>query len=330
MKKIKYNKIIIWGHPLYSHTHSYVHESYYKAFKYLGYDVYWFHDDDFPNNFDFNNCLFIGEGFADKKIPINDSSCYLIMYCPSPSKYAKAERYIDIRMAAVNFKDHIHDYSLNKNSCIRVGPASYYENKTDNKIKIKNDYVDYEMDDYEKIYISWATNLLPHEFDFDEIRHPRENKIYYCGTISGEGICENYSNFKPFIEECKNFGIQFIHNNPWSNPLSSQEVINRTKRSLLGVDIRGQRHVDQGLLTCRVFKNISYGHLGITNSKEMYNALEGNCIYNSDTAQLFYDGLKNKGQHDIIKLAMKFVQENHTYLNRINSLLSVIGGEIHV
>ena len=76
---MKYSKVIIWGHPLYSHTHSYVHEAYYRAFKSMGYDVHWFHDEDYPEDFDYTNCLFIGEGFADKKIPINDTSCYLII-----------------------------------------------------------------------------------------------------------------------------------------------------------------------------------------------------------------------------------------------------------
>ena len=46
---MKYSKVIIWGHPLHSHTHSYIHEAYYRAFKYLGYDVYWFHDNEYPD-----------------------------------------------------------------------------------------------------------------------------------------------------------------------------------------------------------------------------------------------------------------------------------------
>ena len=40
-------KIVIWGYPLNSRTHSYIHSSFYKAFKHLGHDVYWFHDDEF-------------------------------------------------------------------------------------------------------------------------------------------------------------------------------------------------------------------------------------------------------------------------------------------
>ena len=85
-KDFPYSKVIVWGYPLHSHTHSYVHDAYVKTFKYLGYETYWFHDDDYPDpkDFDYTNSFFIGEGFADKNLPINDSSAYFIMYCPSP------------------------------------------------------------------------------------------------------------------------------------------------------------------------------------------------------------------------------------------------------
>jgi hypothetical protein len=323
-KNIKYSKVIIWGYPLYSHTHSYVHHSYYKGFKHLGYDVFWFHDNDYPVDFDFNNCLFIGEGFADNNIPINNTSCYMIMYCPSPVKYINAGRYIDVRMAAVNFKDHLHDYSLDKNTSLKLGPGVYFVPKENQTVRVKNDYVDYEIEDYDKLYISWATNLLPHEFNEEDIYLERENVIHYSGSISPQGVCENMSNFRPFMEVCKTNGIDFIHNDPWSNPLSNEEVIRRTKLSILGVDIRGPQHVKQGLLTCRVFKNISYGHLGLTNSEEIYKELEGNCVYNSNVEQLFYDGMSNRKNYDLIKKGMQLVKENHTYINRINSLLSLV------
>ena len=53
---IKELKVVIWGYPLNSHTHSYIHSSFYKAFKYLGHNVHWFHDDDYPEDFDYDNC----------------------------------------------------------------------------------------------------------------------------------------------------------------------------------------------------------------------------------------------------------------------------------
>ena len=321
---MRYSKVIIWGHPLYSHTHSYVHSSYYKTFKFLGYETYWFHDDSYPVDFDYENCLFIGEGFADKNIPINSSSCYLIMYCPSPIKYVEAGRYIDVRMAAYNFKDHIQEYSLDKENYEVIGPACYFVNKTNERVIVKNDYVDYEMDDFDRIYISWATDLLPHEINDRDIHAEREKAIYFSGTMPNGASTDFQSKFLPFIKSCERNGISFIHNDPWTNPLSSEELIRRTKKSMLGVDIRGENHIKQGLLTCRVFKNISYGHLGLTNSERFLTELDGNCVYNSDTEQLFYDGMRNKDNHQMILNGMRIVRENHTFINRINSILKIL------
>lgn len=321
---MEYSKVIIWGYPLYSHTHSYVHSSYYKAFKYLGYDVYWFHDDDYPKDFDYENCLFIGEGFADKNLPINSTSAYFIMYCPSPKKYEAAKKYVDVRTVGVGIKDHIYDYSLDKSKTIKVGPTCYYEPKTSNKVRIKNDYHDYEMDDYDKLYIGWASNLLPEEINYDDMYIPREQNIYFCGTIGHSGQCENYSNWRPFLEEVKKAGYGFIANDPWRNPLSDEEVIRRMRESIIAPDIRGPFHVKTRVIPCRVFKNVSYGHLGVTNSEEIYNEMEGKCVYNSDTAQLFHDAMSQRENAKLIEEGMKLVKENHTYINRVNSILETL------
>ena len=65
-----FKKVIIWGFPLHTHTHSYIHYGWYKGFKHLGYDTHWFDDNNVSDDFDFNDCLFITEGYADSKIPI--------------------------------------------------------------------------------------------------------------------------------------------------------------------------------------------------------------------------------------------------------------------
>jgi hypothetical protein len=227
-------------------------------------------------------------------------------------------------MGALDFKDHLNEYSLDKNKAIKIGPTCYFEPKTKNKIKINNDYINYEIDDYDKIYIGWATNLLPEEINFDDAYLQRENKIYFCGSISRTGEWENYSNFVPFVKACHNHNIEFIHNDPWGNPLSSLEVIARTKKSLLGVDIRSTKYNKHQLLICRVFKNISYGHLGLTNSQIFHEELDGNCIVNTNTEQLFYDGINNINNHKMIHSAMKLVKENHTFVNRLQSYFSIL------
>lgn len=319
-------KIIIWGYPLYSHTHSYTHEAFYKGFKYLGYDTYWFDDKNFPSDFDFTNCVFWTEGFADENIPLNDSSTYFVHVAKNPKKYLDAgvKRFIDVRNNTVWISDHVYTYTMDKDKLQKVGPCCYYEPKTSEKIQFKNHYHEYETDDYDKFYISWAANALPEEFNFNDVYLPRENKIYFLGNLSPIGVCENRSNFDPFINECRNNGVLFFHNDPWGNPLPNEQIIELTKKSVLGVDIRGKEHIKNGYIPCRIFKNISYGHLGMTNSKAVYDELEGHCIFNENTAQLYYDAMNKKNDYEFIKSAMKYVKENHTFVSRIKSIMSIL------
>lgn len=320
------NKIIIWGYPLYSHTHSYIHEAFYRAFKHMGYDAYWFHDGDFPVDFDFENCIFWTEGFADLNIPLNKTSTYFVHVCPSPKKYTDfgVKKFIDVRYNHLWHKDHVYEYTLDKSKAEKIGPGCYYEKKKSESVRVKNDYHDYEITDYDKLYITWATNLLPHEFNLDDVNHTRENVIHFCGNISPSGRCENASAFNPFIQESIKSGIPFMVNDPFSNPLSNDEVIERTKRSILGVDVRGPEHVKNGYVPCRVFKSISWGHLGMTNSAEVYSELEGNCILDKDTASLFHSAMDKRSDLDFIRNSMLYVKENHTYVNRILSILKLI------
>jgi hypothetical protein len=62
----------------------------------------------------------------------------------------------------------------------------------------------------------------------------------------------------------------------------------------------------------------------MTNSPEVYNELEGHCILQEDTRQLFYDAMEKRTDYKYITDAMKYVQENHTYINRVNSILSIL------
>jgi hypothetical protein len=319
-------KIIIWGYPLHSHTHSYIHAAFYKAFKYMNYETYWFHDGEYPKDFDWNNCVFWTEGFADKNIPLNKTSTYFVHVCPDPAKYINGgvKKFIDVRYNHLWHRDHVYQYSVDKTKLEKVGPCCYFRPKKNRRVQVLNDHHQYWIEDYDKFYVTWATNILPEEFDFEDINYSRENKIYFSGNISPHGRCENYSTFRPFIDECQKNNIQFIHNDPFSNPLSEDEVILRTKKSILGVDIRGPEHIRNGYVPCRVFKSMSWGHLGTTNSPEVYNELEGHCILQENTSQLFYDSMEKRNDLKYIEDGMRYVQENHTYVNRVKTIMSLL------
>jgi hypothetical protein len=323
---MKKQKVIIWGYPLYSHTHSYIHYGFYQGFKHLGFDTYWFDDKNYPKDFDFSNCIFWTEGFADNEIPLNDSSIYFVHVCPNPKKYIDAgvKKFFDVRGNNIWIKDHVYSYTMDKSKYEKLGPVCYYEEKTNNKVLVENQRFNYEIDDYDKVYISWATDLLPNEFNYDDINYKRDNIIYFCGNLSNNGVCENFSTFKDFIIECKKNNIEFKINNPWINPLPKEEIINRTKKSILGVDVRGPEHIKNGYIPCRVMKSMSYGHLGMTNSPEVYNEMEGHCILETDTSKLFYKAMENRTNYKFIKDGMDYIKENHTYINRVQSILKLV------
>ena len=330
-------KVIIWGFPLHTHTHSYIHYGWYKGFKYLGYETYWFDDTNYPTEFDFSNCLFITEGYADDRIPIVDSSVYVVHIARDPTKYiGKVKQFLEIRYLVDSIKDSNYHYTLDKSKCKKISDCTYYEKLTNNG-GIARYHDAPEPMKYECIYTCWATDLLPHEIVEDTIYMEREKKIYWFGS-SSPYYCKE---LKLFEESCNQNGIEFIVNNPWTNPKTFEEVQEYTMKSFLAPDIRssgdpskiamgesGTCHKQIGYIACRLLKSISYGHLGVTNSKHTYELLGKKLVYHEDEGRLFYEALKQKHNITLIKEQMKLVREKHTYLNRIDDLLVALSEEI--
>lgn len=330
---MSFKKVIIWGFPLHSHTHSYIHYGWVKGFSHLGYETHWFDDKDHPADFDYNNCLFITEGYADDKIPILETSIYFVHIARFPEKYVgKVKRFIEIRYLVDQIKDANYEYILDKAHCIKISDCTYYEKLRSNSglAKYHNKPVPME---YECIYTCWATDLLPHEIVEENIYIPKDNKIYWFGTSNQHNTAE----IALFFQECRKNGIECIVNDPWANPLPFDVVQEYTMKSLMAPDFRssgdprkvaigetGTCHKQIGYIACRLLKSISYGHLGITNSRHSYELLDRTVIYNSNESELFYDAVKELHNDELIKKQMALVRENHTYLNRIQDLLSVL------
>jgi hypothetical protein len=315
-------KIIIWGYPLHTHTHSYIHFGYYRAFKSLGYETYWLDNRPYQG-LDLENSLVITEHFATSWLPLSKSSTYFVHYLGNKNDNHKkyldhVDRLVDVRYNADNWVDKNYDYVLDRSKLEKIGAGTFLE----------------KDEDYDRIYTTWATDLLPEEINLEDRFINRENKVHYIGTIGGGkgGLfdCQKAPDYydtvpyiMPFYEECKKNGIEFLSNCPWVNPLSPEENISKIKSSYLAPDFRHKAMLDWGYIPCRVMKNISYGQLGLTNSLAVQNFFEGEVIYNQDSAQLFYDGRSKMKDYDLIKKQMLLVKENHTYINRALDIIKV-------
>lgn len=309
-------KIIIWGYPLHSHTHSYIHASFYKTFKFLGYDTYWFDDNNYPEDFDWNDCVFWTEGYAEKNIPLNKTSTYFVHLGVNPKKYlGKVKKFIDVRPLQNSMDNDHYDFILDFNSCEKLDDGVLYD---------KN------FTEYDILYLAWATDLLPHEIDFEWVNVERDNKYYFIGSISNGSpnkYGNDFSNYKlieEFIKCCINDGIPYEIYNPWSNPVSFDQNRLLTQRSIVSPDFRNPTQKKWGYIACRLFKSISYGHIGATNSLKNASFVDDSILYDDSITDLYHKVMSRRNDKETILHQMNIVKNNHTYVNRINGVMKLL------
>lgn len=282
------NKVIIWGHKLHSHTHSYIHSAYYKAFKYLGYETYWFDSTDDVSNFDFSNCIFFTEGQVIKNMPIRRDCKYITHHVE---------------------KNFLVKNGANESNILQLGN---YIKEVERFEKI--DDLCYWDSSTNTLYQCWATDLLPDEIG-DPIKFDENiNHINYVGTLYGTII----PNINKFCMKAKQNGkictLQGLS-------VSHEENKKLIQDSYICVDFRDQHHLNVGYIPCRIWKNISYGKITGTNSKYVKEAL-GNYVVYSDNPEILYDKLVDANKNSLVNMndAMNHVRTKHTFVNRIKNL----------
>lgn len=303
-------KIVIWGYPLHTHTHSYIHNGFKKGFKHLGQEVYWFHDEDYPEDFDYDDCVFLTEGFVDKNIPLRKTSTYFVHVCVNPEKYlGNVKKLIDVRYLQESMDKDNYEFVLDRSNCEELDRGVLYDKNSK---------------EYDIVYAAWATDLLPHEINDEWVNIERENHYYFVGSVSGSGRFANAQLIQQFVDCCSENNIGFTYINPWQNPISDEENRIITQRSILSPDFRNVTHKKWGYLACRLVKSISYGHLGMTNSPINARFIDDSIVCENEIPKLFEQGMKLKDNKDIILHQMNVVRNHHTYLNRINGLLKLV------
>lgn len=291
-----FKQVVIWGHKLHTHTHSYIHEAFFHAFSHLGYPTYWLDKDDPVDGIDFSDTLFLTEGQADAEIPLRTDGLYILHNC-EVKKYANIPK--ERKLILQVYTDDVLRYP----QFLKIAPCCYV------------DFTD------RVVYMPWATDLLPHQIEAVKTQmesRVRENKVYWVGTI-GAGEFGNIEQLQPFMRACEENGIDFVH----CSGLDQASQQERIGSSFLAPAIVGEWQQTKGYIPCRIFKNMSYGKMGLTNSYRVYELFENKIIYNPDTYQLFFDGMHamdSLSQEDLFQM-MDWIKEKHTYLNRIELIV---------
>lgn len=325
-----FRQVIVWGFPLHTHTHSYIHGAWVKTFQHLGIKVHWFHDKGYPTDFDYSNTCFITEGWADDNIPVNSSSTYFVHIAKNPSKYLSlGARLIEIRYNVLEIHDFNYDYKLPETP-VYLSRDTLYERVADDRAVASKRGRAINPTPYEVVYMYWATDLLPYEFNYSDADNiVNNNVIHYIGSIGENNL---FTEFKTLAERMY---FNVVCHDPWSNPISYEENIRLMKESYCTPDFRshgyadkysqygkmnGTNHLDIGYIPCRVLKAISYGRTGITNSKRVKELLGEFVEYAETPGDVFNCNEQRKNDNEWRKRCMKHVSENHTFLQRARDL----------
>lgn len=294
---MQFSKVVLWGHKLHSNTFSYVHHGFQNAFKHMGYEVLWLDDSDDVSGISFSNALFFTEGQVDGKIPI-DPSCKYVLHNCSSQKYPNR---LNIQIYRQSCPEH---------------NWAQYEAETEAVSR----YVFYSRR-HNTLFQPWATDLLPHEIDVDDAKRPRERVCHWVGTIGGY-LYGNENEIAPFRRACEENGVEFVHHWPTSTSMDvSRDLI---KKSIIAPAIHGTWQQKNGYAACRIFKNISYGHLGVTNCPAVQHVFEDQLVFNRNEYQLFFDAMPEVSNTARIIAMMEVVRRDHTYINRAKMILSVL------
>jgi hypothetical protein len=286
-------KWVIWGAKPPQDTFGYIHQAFFRALKFLGKEVLWFDDRDDVSQIDFSNSLFMALACNMSGLP-KRKDCFYFIHNALGTPYAE---YFD-GLRVLHYGLYVSTNTLSS-EVAEVAPEMFY-NPSGSSLVFR-----------------WGTDLLPHEIEANKPARTFNSESYVCNFV-GTAIPE----LAPFRRACEESGRDFkIYSR-----VSVEENVRLIQAAYMAPTINIQYQTQVGYIPCRIFKNISYGQMGITNNKAVQDFFRGRLIYNEDSYKLFYDA---KDQLPTTPLSvlhglMDEVAAKYTYLNKIDGIVRTI------
>jgi len=298
-----FRRVVIWGHPLHTNTFSYVYEAFARAFRHLGWEVWWLPDQPMYPPLDLDGSLVIVEGQVDRYLPRHAGATYVLHNCNWAT-------YADVRRRCLAIQVHTDAQMEGRiGRMTEIAPFVHHEPSADS---------------FGMLYQPWATDLLPGEINIEDAGVPRDRKTWWVGTI-GEGQFGNVWQIEGFRRACQERGVEFVHHPAGIDREAARPLI---RRSYIAPAIVGKWQLEVGYIPCRIFKNISYGQLGVTNSPTVQRLFGGTLVQDVDTHALFLkaeEAARLPSGIERTRALMEEVRSKHTYVNRIAAILRCLG-----
>ena len=296
-------KWVMWGGRDDRNTFGHIHWAFLRALKHMGKDAYYLDNGDDLSKFDFHNTIFVSMNCVVHGMPRRDDCFYFIHNISGD----RNQPYFD----GLNLMGWgVHVLSNKYSETVKeIGPDVYFDASS------------------RSMMMYWGTDLLPHEIEANKptrVFNSESQVCNYIGSVDGN----KSKAIADFARAAKENGIEYRGYGGYNNGrvVSIDEHIQLVKNSYMAPAFQGQDQVAQGYMSCRIFKNLSYGQMPPIHSAYANELFGGRLIYNSDTYQLFYNAKERlstmapKELHDL----MDEVAAKHTYLPKIQAIIRAV------
>lgn len=289
----KYKKIVIWGLRHSNDSFTYINNHFYTTLQKLNIPSVWLDDSRKSNSLINDDDLVFAANVAAKNLEIKPGRYYCL---------------------------HNFDASLFSNLDLKkiLILQVYSDDVRKRKVKFWDPVTCFEKES-RTLYQPWGTNLLPWEF-MEPVFSKNSPFVFWVGSIwdndQHQGNLEAINELKKAIYK---YNLKFMHVRV-PDFLSTKLV----RASRLAPAVAGMWQAKVNYLPCRMFKNISYGQLGITNVTRFLDLLKDSYIPGKSITELI-DVSMTLSKEKYLEM-VKNQQEIISYQTYLQKVLNIFKG----
>lgn len=170
------------------------------------------------------------------------------------------------------------------------------------------------------LYQPWGTNLLPWEF-MEPVFHKNSPFVFWVGSVwdneQHQGNLEVINDLKKAISKYK---LKFVQTR-----VPDILAVKLMRASRIAPAVGGLWQAKVNYLPCRMFKNISYGQLGITNIRRFKDLLGSSFVKGESIEELVDTSLSmSKIQYREQTLAQQEIMKDQTYMQKLLNVFTAL------
>jgi hypothetical protein len=296
--------VVVWGHPEGSHTHSWIHYGFHRALEHLGLRSSWLPGSrrDARHLRDVDEAIVITEGQADRRLrKILRPGWIVFGHNCDADWYRERCQFVPLGVDMLDqsgyrnprWHPEILDTPAPSPPKEPVSPAAA------------------------GISILWATDLLPHEIRWTPHRRNALD-VVFVGTVWSY----NADELERFDSLVAQRGLRWrVYNGV--DAVRHEELVRSAR---FAPALQGAWQTDHGYIPCRLFKNVSYSQLALSNNPSAAKVFgDGEIVCRSSLEELLDEALAAEQDgvvDDMVQAAQQTVRERHTYVRRVRELLA--------